>query len=82
MCHMQQTDARASLNEAIAAEIRAELGRRGMSQAQLAIRIGWTKETLARRLRSFTERGFSISELEQIAEALDITVIDLIAEAG
>ena len=77
---MQSPDARASLNSTIAAEVRAELGRQNVSQAQLAIRLGWTKYRLNRRLRS--ESDFSIGELEQISSALKVPIVDLLAEAS
>ena len=80
MSHMQRPDARASLNDAIAAEVRAELGRQNISQTQLAIRLGWTKHRLNRRLRSISE--FSTGELEQISGALNVPISDLLAEAS
>jgi transcriptional regulator with XRE-family HTH domain len=81
---MQHPNARAggrlSLNNTIAAEVRAELGRRNLSQAQLAVRLGWTQVRLSRRLRSVSD--FSTAELEQISDALGVPIAHLLAEAS
>jgi transcriptional regulator with XRE-family HTH domain len=77
---MQEPSARASLNQAIAGEIRAELGRQNVNQAQLARRLGWTQARVSRRLRDVSD--FSTAELEQICAALDVELIDLLAEAS
>lgn len=66
-----------TLNESIAAEIRAELGRQGLRHADLAVTLGWNKATLSRRLNS--QHDFSVSELEQIAKALRIPIHALVS---
>lgn len=56
----------------IAREIRAEMGRQGMTQEVLAGRLGCTQRLLSRRLTA--EVPIDASELERIAAALDVDV--------
>lgn len=58
------------LNEHIAAEIRAELGRANISQAEFAPRIGLTSSSLSRRMNG--EIPWNIDELELVAQELGV----------
>lgn len=65
-----------SLAGQTAREIRAEMGRQGVSQETLAVRLGWTQRSLSRRLTG--DVAVDMSELERIAEALAVPVARLI----
>lgn len=58
------------LQNYIASEIRAELGRRNLSQHHLARGIGWTDQKLGRRLNG--QVPWSIQDVELIASILDV----------
>lgn len=56
----------------IAREIRAEMGRQGVTQEVLAGRLGCTQRLLSRRLTA--EVSIDATEVERIAEALGVSV--------
>ena len=58
------------------ANVRAEIARRGMSQATLAQVIGVSQSQFSKRLRGVI--AFDINELSAIAKALDIPLADLL----
>ncbi|WP_256251081.1 helix-turn-helix domain-containing protein [Mycobacterium malmoense] len=60
----------------VAANVRAEMARRLHTQTSLAKEIGWTQQSLSRRLSGHVP--FTVSELERIAAALDVNVSELI----
>lgn len=66
-------------NAAIAAEIRAELGRQELSRRELAKMIGKPDTTVARWLRSAT--AMDPDEIDAIAVALNMTALELLARA-
>lgn len=66
----------AEVRAAIAGEIRALRGRRGMSQTELRDRAGFSRSTM-RRIES-AERDVEIAELMAIASALGVTAADLL----
>lgn len=66
--------------EAVAAEIRAEMGRQRLNQAHLAQTLGMTVATAARRLRG--EVPFNVIELALIANWLDVPVSRLTPRTG
>lgn len=68
-----------SLNEAAAAEVRSLLGRRQMRQSVLARRLGETEVWVSRRLRGI--QTMSLSDIERIAQALDLEPVELLASA-
>lgn len=57
-------------------EVRAWLGRRDVSQSQMATRLGLARSAASRRMRG--ERPFSITELMEIADWLDISLLELL----
>lgn len=66
-------------NVAIAAEIRAEMGRQRISGRELARRIGKPETTVARWLRGRTP--MSLAEIDALAEALHIKTVELVERA-
>jgi transcriptional regulator with XRE-family HTH domain len=58
------------LQDHVASEIRAELGRRNLSQHHLARGIGWTDAKLGRRLNG--QVPWSVADVELIASVLDV----------
>lgn len=64
----------------VAANIRAEMGRRLTSQAYLADRMGRTQQFLSRRLTGQT--NFTIEEIAQIAAILSVPVSVLLGEVA
>lgn len=73
-----------ALSEAVKASITAELNRQGVSQRELARKLGFTQQYLWRRL-SIAETAdleFTPSELERIAAALGVPVAQFLASAA
>jgi len=60
----------------VAAEVRAALARKRISQRQLANLLGLTQPVVWRRLRG--DVAFSVDELQAVAEALEVPVSSLI----
>lgn len=58
------------LQDHVAGEVRAELGRRHQSQRALASALGWTEVRLGRRLNG--QVAWSVDDIERIASVLDI----------
>ena len=65
-----------STDEAVAANVRAEMGRHKCTQVTLADRIGMTQQTLSRRLGAQT--SFTVTELGRVADALGVPMSALI----
>lgn len=59
-----------------AREIRAEMGRQGISGAALAARLGCTQKSLSRRLTG--DVPVDIAQLERIAEVLGVPMSQLL----
>lgn len=68
------------LARAVAAEIRASMGRRRVSGNQLAELTGISKNYIAKRLRD--EASFTLNDVERICEALNESFTQLIAQAA
>lgn len=66
----------ANTSRQIAANINALLGLAGWSQVQLAAATGIAQATISRKLRSLAD--WSISDLDRIADALSVTVAELV----
>lgn len=60
----------ASLNDQVAATVRAELARRRMTQQDLARAVGLSQASVSERLRGKTP--FSTDDIERVADALGI----------
>lgn len=61
--------------EAVAAEVRAEMGRKRKSQADLAATLAITTATAGRRLSG--EVPFDVIELMRVADWLDVDLLQL-----
>jgi transcriptional regulator with XRE-family HTH domain len=73
------TDPSDALNDALAAELRAERGVKGTTFATLKAQSGISESTLMRLFKG--ERDLRASHLILLAEALEISPADLIARA-
>lgn len=65
-------DFSASVTAAVAAEVRAEVARKQISQDKLAERVGCSRQSLNRRLTGAIP--FDVAELAVIADALGVPV--------
>lgn len=68
-----------SLGRAVAANIRAEAARGGITGQELATRIGVSAWFMSRRLRG--EVAITVDELDAIARALDVPAETLLARS-
>lgn len=64
----------------VAANVRAEMARRSVTQSDLALTMGRSQHFVSRRLLG--KVPFDIDELDQIASQLGVDLADLIAEAS
>lgn len=64
---------------AVAAEVRASLGRAGSTQAQLALAAGMSKASLSRKLAG--KQAFAADELLDMAPILNARASDWLAAA-
>lgn len=73
---------RGSLNVLAAAEVRAEMGRQGMSNAYLARALGVSEAWTTRRLSlKSADTGLSLTDLERIAAVLAVPVLNLLPQS-
>lgn len=63
-----------------AANVRAEMARKRITQIKLAESVGWSQGAVSRRLSGRVP--FNIEELARVAEILGVTVADLVAEVA
>lgn len=68
-----------SLSDRVSANIRAEMARGKRTQAALAHQVGMRQQALSRRMAGHAP--LSVDELGRIAEALDVPIEALLAEA-
>lgn len=68
-----------TLTRSVTKEIRAEMARQLLSQAELAESLGWHPRYLSRRLND--EVPLSLDDLDAIAQALDTPAVCLILPA-
>lgn len=61
-----------SLNAQVAAEVRAEMGRRGMSNAELARSLGVSEAWTTRRLGKRADTPLNLVDLQRVAAALAV----------
>lgn len=62
------------LTNTVAAGVRAELARRGISRADAATKLGISRTLLWHRLRG--DSSFTVAELEAMAELLGVSVAE------
>ncbi len=67
-----------SLSARVAENVRAEMARRRQSQAALARHLGRTQQFVSRRMTGAT--SFTLDELDQIADILDVRLVDLLGD--
>ncbi len=65
-------------NASVAAAVRAEVARAGMTGRQLGRELGWTPGFVHRRMSG--KDPFRVEELGQIADLLQIPVVTLLPE--
>jgi transcriptional regulator with XRE-family HTH domain len=68
----------ATLSADVAAEIRAWMGRLGVSQAELARRLGQNAQWLSVRISPRANVALNLDEIQRIADTLGILVKDLL----
>ena len=64
--------------DVVAGNIRAEAARLGMSQVALGRTLGMTQNQITTRWKG--QRPWQLEELDSVADALDLTVQDLVTE--
>jgi len=64
------------LTDRAAAEVRAELGRQGLTALQLAERLGVSRSWTSYRLTG--QQTIDLDDIERIAQALDVPVAQLL----
>lgn len=64
------------LSAQVAEEVRSVMGRKDISKAELARRLGVSEMWTSRRLRG--QLPIDLDDMERIAAALDVTVMDLL----
>lgn len=69
-----------TLTEAVAADVRAELARASITAPVAAKHLGMSRSTLYRCLRG--TRPFTIEQLGQLADLLDVSVATFLPEKG
>lgn len=67
------------LTRTIATRVRAEMGRLGLSQQELAERTGIPQQTISRKIRITDPTAFNTNELGLVAGALGVTVEELVS---
>lgn len=67
-----------SLQSYVAAEIRAQLARRRVTQSELAAAVGVSNAWVSVRLSG--KQAIDLNDLESIAAAIDVPVYDLLPE--
>jgi len=70
-----------AVSQALAAEIRAESARRGVSGRELARRMGMTQPKISRRIGMSADVELTVEDVAEMAEALGISAEGLITAA-
>lgn len=85
-CGMTTTPAapaKSLLNAYVAAEIRAEMGRQGLGNADIARALGVSEAWTTRRLsRKSADTIINLADLERIAGTLNVPALQLVAAAA
>lgn len=71
-------DERNTYREAVAAEVRAQMGRRRITQGQLAKALGMSQAAVSRRLTG--ELPFDLDDVLVMAQRFNVALSDLIPE--
>lgn len=75
---IETTEVKNDLSDAVAAEIRAWMGRLSIRQSQLARHLGENEQWLSTRLRGLTP--LSMNDAGRIARALGLRAVDLLPQ--
>lgn len=67
------------LSATLAAAVAAERTAAGMTQAELAERLGWSRDMVSQRERGIT--AIDVDELPSICQALDVGLMHLLRRA-
>lgn len=62
----------------VAANLRAEVARQGLTQTALASRLNMSQQAVSRRLSG--RHGLTVDDLQAFSEALDLPIEQLIAD--
>jgi transcriptional regulator with XRE-family HTH domain len=65
----------------VAAEVRAELARRGISARKLAAKIGVSPMWVNRRVMMHADTDMTLEDLSRIADAMDVPVAKFLGDA-
>lgn len=71
---------RPGLRQVVARAIVAERKRRGLTQRQLAERLGWSRQTVT--TIEAGDRSVKVEELPAVCRALSVTLAELLRDAG
>ena len=66
--------------DVVAANVRAEAARAGFNQVRLGKRLGISQGAITKRWRG--ERPWQLEELDNLATALGVSVVDLVTPTG
>ena len=66
--------------DVVAANVRAEAARAGFNQVRLGQRLGISQGAITKRWRG--ERPWQLEELDNLATALGVSVVDLVTPTG
>ena len=66
--------------DVVAANVRAEAARAGFNQVRLGQRLGISQGAITKRWRG--ERPWQLEELDSLASALGVSVVDLVTPTG
>jgi len=69
---LTDTDSDQAISERVAAEVRAEIARQGLTRASVAARLGWSEQRFSLRMTGRVE--LSVGEVAVIADALGVPV--------
>lgn len=76
---LTQPDSAQDAAERVAAEVRAEMARQGVSQEVLGRRLGWSQRRVSRRVTTGkTAVPFDVAELAAVATALGVPVTQFV----
>ena len=70
-----------TLSQRIAAEVRAEMARRGLSARRFALQLGVSNMWVNRRVGMHADQDLTLEDLERISSALGITWQKLLRDA-
>jgi len=80
-CGMTAMRAELTLSQRIAAEVRAEMARRGLSARKFALQLGVSNMWVNRRVGMHADQELTLEDLERISASLGITWQKLLRDA-